>query len=314
MNRARALVFSCVALAAACGDSGNGSGECAAGTAAQGNPACQLVAPTSAPATASGAADYSCLTKMPAETLPQKDLYVRGKTQQRLSNGQDEDKGGVAVEVWTDQSSLSEATRVAKTTSDSAGNYEVLIPVSAWAKASGARVAWRIGASDTVPTVEYNDPIPVSEAKPDSKDATKLAVEKLNRITITRSTLQTIVSLLGIGSEYDKTLGIVLGVVRDCKRVEVEHASAGLVDAAGKPTTGPLLYYFRSKFPVARTQQAFTSSDGYFTLINVPVATSTEVRVHGLLGGKETVLSRQVLPTKSDTVVIADFDPLPKPL
>jgi hypothetical protein len=305
------------AWALSCGDNGNGTngGSCE-GDQGKNDPTCQLLLPDSEPKAAGGAADYSCLANVTPEGDPDKDLIIRGKTQQRLSNGDDEDKGGVTVEVWTDQTSLSDATRIATATSDAAGDYEIEIPASAWASASekGVRVAWRISSADTVPTVEYNDPIPIGDAQPDGTDPSKLALEDLNRITVTRSTLQTIVSLLGITTEYDKNKGIILGVVRDCKRAEVESASAGIVDAAGKPVDGPLLYYFRSKFPVIRSQQPFTSNDGYFVLINVEPNTDADVRVVGKLSGQETVLSRQVVPVSADTIVIADFDPLPEPL
>jgi len=305
------------AWALSCGDNGNGTngGSCA-GDKGKNDPTCQLLLPDGDPKAAGAAADYSCLAKVTLETPPDKDLIIRGKTQQRLSNGDDEDKGGVTVEVWTDQTTLSEATRIATVTSDAAGDYEIEIPATAWASASakGVRVAWRIGSTDTVPTVEYNDPIPISEAQVDGTDPNKLALEGLNRITVTRSTLQTIVSLLGITADYDKTKGIILGVVRDCKRREVENVSAGIVDAAGKPIGGHLLYYFRSKFPVIRSQQPFTSDDGYFVLINVDPDTDADVRVVGKLSGQETVLSRQVVPVSADTIVIADFDPLPEPL
>jgi hypothetical protein len=305
------------ALPAGCSDGGETNGDDCSGAGAAQTPGCQLVTPDEAPATASGSANYTCLGKVTPPAAPTKDLIIRGKTQQRLSNGTDADQGGITVEVWTDQSKLDDGTRVAKTTSDSGtAEYEITIPASAWASASskGVRVAWRISASDTIPTVEYNDPLPIADAKPDSKDPTKLALEDLNRITLKRSTLQTINGLLGTTSDYDKQKAIVLGVVRDCKRAEVANTSAGVVDASGEPVEGPLLFHFQNKFPVVRKSQPFSSDDGYFTLLNVPVGETAEVRVVGKLGGKPTVLSRQVLPVKSDTMVIADFDPLEEPL
>lgn len=302
-----------------CGNDDNGNGndkDTCAGSAGLNEPGCQLIMPDQAPKSAAGNADYSCLTKVTPPEVPDKDLVVRGMTQQRLSNGNDEEKGDVTVEVWTDQSSLSEATRVAKVTSDPAGNYEVVIPAAAWANASspGVRVAWRISAPDTLPTVEYDDPLPIAEAKPDADDPSRLAVDEQNRITVTRSTLQLINALLGTTNVYDKNKGIVLGVVRDCQRNEVEHASAGVVDGAGSPLEGPLLFFFRDRFPVTRNQQTATSSDGYFTIINVPPQQGVDVRVIGNLDGTETVLSRHVLPVQGDSLVIADFDPLPEPL
>lgn len=292
-------------------------GDCT-GSAAATSPSCQLVAPTEAPSTVKGAADFSCLERVVPSAPPTQDLIVRGKTRQRLSSGDDDDKGNVTVEVWTDQTTLSEATRVAKTVSDASGRYEVTIPASAWAAASakGVRVAWRISAPDTVPTVEYNDPLPVAQAKPDPQDPTKLAVEGLNRITLTRSTLQTINALLGVTTDYDKSCAIVLGAVRDCKRAEVANASAGALDAKGALIAGPQLFFFQSGFPALRDNQPFTSDDGLFVLLNVPVTQkSVDVRVVGRLNGDEQrVLSRQVLPVKSDTLLIADFDPLETPL
>jgi hypothetical protein len=301
-----------LALVGGCSDNGDEKGDDCAGSGGATTPTCQLVPPVT-----QVSADYSCLGKVTPDAPPTKDLVIRGKTQQRLSNGDDEDKGDVSVEIWTDQTSLSDSTRVAKTTSDAAGNYEVTIPATAWASASskGVRVGWRIGATDTIPTVEYNDLIPIKDAKPDSKDPTKLSLEGLDRITLTRSTLQTINGLLGTTADYDKQKAIVLGVIRDCQRKEVQNVSAGAVDSAGEPLDGPQLFYFQDNFPVVRDLQPFSSSDGFFTLLNVPVtAGSVEVRVIGKLASGEAVLSRQVLPVKSDTLVIADFDPLEQPL
>lgn len=300
-----------LALVGGCSDKGDENGDCS-GSGGATTPTCQLVPPVT-----QVSADYSCLGKVTPDAPPTKDLVIRGKTQQRLSNGDDEDKGDVSVEIWTDQTSLSDSTRVAKTTSDAAGNYEVTIPATAWASASskGVRVGWRIGATDTIPTVEYNDLIPIKDAKPDSKDPTKLSLEGLDRITLTRSTLQTINGLLGTTADYDKQKAIVLGVIRDCQRKEVQNVSAGAVDSAGEPLDGPQLFYFQDNFPVVRDLQPFSSSDGFFTLLNVPVTGgNVEVRVIGKLASGEAVLSRQVLPVKSDTLVIADFDPLEQPL
>jgi hypothetical protein len=310
------LLTLCLGLAGGCSDDGDEEGDCAGNSGAS-TPTCQLVSPDKEVKTSAGSADYSCLGKVTPPAQPTKDLVIRGKTQQRLSNGDDEDKGEVSVEVWTDQTSLSKATRVTDTISDAAGNYEVTIPATAWASASekGVRVAWRISATDTIPTVEYNDLIPIQDAKPDSKDPTKLSLEGLDRITLSRSTLMTINGLLGTTADYDTKKAIVLGVVRDCARKEVENASAGAVDSAGKPLEGPQLFYFQDNFPVVRKLQPFSSADGFFTLLNVPITGgSVEVRVVGKLASGEAVLSRQVLPVKSDTLVIADFDPLEQPL
>jgi hypothetical protein len=275
------------------------------------------VEPTAPPSTAGGAADFSCLERVTPPARPTQDLIVRGKTQQRLSNGDDDEKADVTVEVWTDQTILSEATRVAKTVSDASGRYEVTIPASAWAEASseGVRVAWRISAPDTVPTVEYNDPLPMAQAKPDAQDPTKLVIEGRNRITLTRSTLQTINALLGVTADYDRSRAIVLGAVRDCRRAEVANVSAGAHDAEGALIAGPQLFFFQSGFPAMRDNQPFTSDDGLFVLLNVPVThKSVDVRVVGRLNGDEQrVLSRQVLPVSSDTLLIADFDPLEAP-
>jgi hypothetical protein len=176
------------------------------------------------------------------------------------------------------------------------------------------RVAWRISAPDTVPTVEYDDPLPIDQAQPDATDPTKLAVEGVDRVTVTRSTLQTINGLLGTTNEYDKNKAIIMGAVRDCARKEVQNASAGVVDSSGKPTSGPLLFYFQNNFPSPRTQQTFTSEDGLFAVLNVPANKTVEVRVIGKLQGEDKLLSRILLPTSPDTLVIADFDPLPEPL
>jgi len=318
MNSRKVFPLLLAALAWGCSYDNGENGDDCTGSSGSTTPSCQLVWPDKEVKTATGNADYSCLEQGTPPAAPTQDLVIRGKTQQRLSNGDDEDKGSVSVEVWTDQTTLNDTSRVAKTTSDAAGNYEVTIPAAAWASASskGVRVAWRIGATDTIPTVEYNDLIPINDAKPDTKDPTKLSLDGLDRITLTRATLQTINALLGTTADYDKNKAIVLGVVRDCKRAEVQNVSAGVVDSAGKPLAGPLLFYFQDDFPVVRELQPFSSDDGFFTLLNVPVKDkSVEVRIVGkLAGGKEAVLSRQVLPVKSDTLIIADFDPLEQPL
>ena len=162
--------------------------------------------------------------------------------------------------------------------------------------------------------MEFNDLLyqDIKELKADTKDPTRLVLEGADRITVSQSTLKAIEALLGV--VHDKKQGIVLGVVRDCKRQEVANVSAGQVDSAGKSVTGHKLYFFFGKSPATRDQQSFTSEDGMFALINVAPTDSADVRVIGAVGGKQTVLSRQVIPVKADHLVIADFDPLPEAL
>lgn len=315
MNRSHLLLLSCV-FVLSCGDDTDNTDEPCTGAAGMKDPECQLLLPTAAPTAGSAKADYSCLAKVTPPAQPTKALIIKGKTKERLSTGADQQKGSVTVEVWTDQTDLT-AKPVGTTTSDSDGNFQVEIPLDAWktASAKGPRVAWRISTktSETLSTVEFNDLLykDVSELKTDSTSG-KLVLEKVERITVSHTTLQAIEALLG--TTHDKKKGIVLGVVRDCNRKEVQNASAGVVDSAGKPVSGPELYYFKGKFPTTRTSQAFTSEDGYFTLMNVAPGKGTDIRVIGNVGGKQTVLSRQIIPVSANTLVIADFDPLPEPL
>jgi len=299
-----------------CGEEPKVNGDACAGAAGQKDSKCQLLLPDNEPMAGAAKADYSCLTKVVQPVQPTAALVIIGKTKQRLSTGADEPKGNVKVEVWTEQTKLSSSAPVATTTSDANADFVIEIPATAWTNATskGPRVAWRIFAPDTVPTVEYNDLLyaKVSELTTDTKYPGKQVLKGAERITVSRSTVQTIEALLGVTVSSQK--GIVLGVVRDCKRQEVANASAGIVDSTGKVLAGAELFYFKNKFPTTRGDQSFTSADGYFTLINAAVSSGADVRVVGNVGGKKTVLSRALIPVAKDTLVIADFDPLPEPL
>ena len=290
----------------------DGNPDPCAGTAGHEKPDCHLLDPVKEPTIENGTADFTCVGSAPQPKQPTKDLIVRGKTKQRLSNGSDEDKGEVSVEVWTDQTSLSAATLIAKTKSDATGNYEIKIPKDAWAKAtsSGARVAWRITSNDTVPTVEFNDFLDDKLFKAEGND---LAIEDQERITITRATQQVITSLLGV--RFDDKKGLILGAIRDCNRKDVGEASAGIVDASGKTVVGPLFFYFFSDFPVRRDQPCcrFSTTDGLFVAINVDPG-KADTRIVAKVGGKTTVVSQFSVPVAADTIAIVDFDPLEKPL
>ncbi|MFH1131354.1 MAG: hypothetical protein V1754_08470 [Pseudomonadota bacterium] len=301
------------ALLVGCSDGGEGPiPDPCLGQTGLADPSCQLLVPDKAPALEKGKADFSCVGSAPQPAQPEKDLIIRGKTNQRLSNGEDEPKGKVKVEVWVNQGDLSEKNKIDEDTSDASGNYEVTIPASAWTSASsnGARVAWKISSDDTIPTIEYNDYLDTDSAKEEGEN---FVLEDQKRITITRSTQQILLAVLGVEVEFDNTKGIILGTVRDCDRKETANVSAGVVDGKGEPIKGPLLFYFSNEFPVARDEQQFTSEDGKFVILNVPSSSSVDTRIIGLVDNKETLLSRHLVATEADTIAIVDFDPLSEP-
>ncbi|MBW2254275.1 MAG: hypothetical protein JRI25_06715 [Deltaproteobacteria bacterium] len=121
--------------------------------------------------------------------------------------------------------------------------------------------------------------------------------------SVSRTTYLVIPNLMGIS--VDPEASIIAGTLYDCNGDPVERGEVRVVDGSGEEPDGAIVKYFVQNFP--NRDQPYTSADGLWVAINVPVGTWTvEGHVSDGAGGRD-VIGATVLQTYADSINISNI-------
>jgi len=121
--------------------------------------------------------------------------------------------------------------------------------------------------------------------------------------SVSKVTYLVIPNLMGIS--IDPEASIIAGTLYDCNEEPVEKGEVRVVDDEGNTPEGVIVKYFVENFP--NRDQPYTSADGLWVAINVPVGTWTvEGHVSDGAGGRD-VIGATVLQTYADSINISNI-------
>jgi hypothetical protein len=121
--------------------------------------------------------------------------------------------------------------------------------------------------------------------------------------SVSRTTYLVIPNLMGIS--VDPEASIIAGTLYDCNIEPVERGEVRVVDDQGNEPDGVIVKYFVQNFP--NRDQPYTSADGLWVAINVPVGTWTvEGHVWDGATGRD-VIGATVLQTYADSINISNI-------
>ena len=133
--------------------------------------------------------------------------------------------------------------------------------------------------------------------------------------SLSDSTVQTLPALVGVSAT--PSTSILLGRITDCQGHTLSNAIATVSGTTGMAMHLPGVdtYYFADSvdLPVRHSQQAATSKDGQFMVIDVPVKSSAVIQVWGIPEPGDVphirILAELIVPFASSTAVITRHDP-----
>jgi hypothetical protein len=153
------------------------------------------------------------------------------------------------------------------------------------------RVTTDAALAETKPTMELHTVF----------DAAKAVDTQFN--SVSDVTYRLIPSLLGVSVDSDK--GVLAGTAFDCNGDPVANAQVIVKDADGNIPESLIVKYFVAEFP--NRDQQYTSDDGLWVAINVPVGTwSVEMYVSDGQGGHTLTGSTQ-LTVFADSINISNI-------
>lgn len=123
--------------------------------------------------------------------------------------------------------------------------------------------------------------------------------ETVNSVSI--STSKSIPALLGV--EWTTGTGIIAGTAFDCNEDPITGAEV-IVKAADGSIVDADIFYFVDEFP--NQNQAETSEDGLWVVVNVPTGT-WNVEMYGWDGSTHVLLGATTLEIKADSVNISNI-------
>jgi hypothetical protein len=149
--------------------------------------------------------------------------------------------------------------------------------------------------------------------KPDMATQTVSAIQ-----SVSKTTAATLPALIGV-SRTPGT-GVLAGAMRDCQDREVSNFVATVSTTQGSATiaSGADSYYFSSSvgLPVRHSQQAASSNDGLFMVIELAPQAEAFVQVWGyptdadLAADKLTLIAELQTAVVADTVITGSYEPL----
>lgn len=136
--------------------------------------------------------------------------------------------------------------------------------------------------------------------------------------TVSKSTAQTLPALIGVSRTAGT--GVLAGAMRDCSDNEVSGFIATVSSTPGTVThlPGADTYYFSEEagLPVRHSQQAFSSPDGLFMIIEMAPTQTAYVQVWGyktdadMMADNLTLISELPTAVIADTVITGSYEPL----
>jgi hypothetical protein len=177
------------------------------------------------------------------------------------------------------------------------------------------KIAYRVHAGalpggDVRQTIEYDVEIPEADGG------------RVRMLSVADSTYTLIVSILGIIPDADH--GIIAGEFQDCaaSAQSVEGIVVRMLNAAGDDChelnqRECYSRYFVDSFPSRPENQAYSSADGLYGLVQVPPG-EWMLEVRGRLTGASTefpfdLLGRKQVRCNADSITIVDVNPLAEP-
>jgi hypothetical protein len=239
------------------------------------------------------AADYSCLGHRVDPAGAATEFTVDGRVTDFQSKGAVPD---ARVDAYEDLEHLLAGTAYDSKTADNLGRFTGLrLPPNHY------RITFKITAApDQIDTYEFNIPVPAGTTS-------------MERNSVSYTTARALPGLVGIA--YDQNRAVIAGGVRDCGASgEGRFVKGGLLTSAvaGQSTPDTQVFYFSDQdLPVRRAVQAFTNTDGLFTVINADIGMAT-VEARGILtdGQPAVTLGREQVPLVAGALSIVDVPPL----
>ncbi len=201
---------------------------------------------------------------------------------------EDEPVPGASVEMYFNDD-IDAAADVSVDEVDSEGKFSATAPVC---KAIGYKTSTPVEWEETKDTYEVHQVW--------GYEADGVLSETLNSVSI--ATASIIPAVLGV--EWDPSTGIIAGTAYDSAEEPITGAQVFIHDGTGKAPPLVSIFYFISSFPNA--SQPYSSEDGLWVAVNVPVGTWTaEMWVWD--GTQHVKLGQTVLNIKPDSVNISNI-------
>lgn len=166
------------------------------------------------------------------------------------------------------------------------------------------RFGYRVEGTNSRPTFTFEQLLPRSGA------------QAVTVTSLSSATVQTLPALVGVSTS--PTSALVLGTITDCQGHLLSNAIATVSGLTGMAMhlPGADTYYFSESvgLPVRHTQQAATSRNGQFMVIELPPRTNAVVQVWGFRSAADlpanlVILAELIVPLASGSAAITRHDP-----
>ncbi|HVV86257.1 MAG TPA: hypothetical protein VHE35_24545 [Kofleriaceae bacterium] len=242
-----------------------------------------------------GAADWSCVTNPPAETLPDSGYTLTGTVRDYASN---QGVGGVTIDVSAGGMTLASATSSTAMNGGTRGTYRITVPALPEGATRLRFTQTLMGARKTIAIDRYLG---------------SFAIATFDPPLMTEQTARTLPGLVGVQADPDT--GLIVGEVRDCQGRQVSGAIVALSTSSQFVAHWPggETYYFsaatNNDIPVRQEVRTQTNQDGRFMLIGaVPDGAEGTIQAWGFqtdadrAGGALKLLGRSAAVVEAQTV------------
>lgn len=249
-----------------------------------------------------GPADLSCMNTPSADVATTVDVQLTTTIRDFQKKPPNNLVPGATVSVFPEQNVTQPFAGSPYTSDSSSAMVTVTVPMGT------KRFGFKVSHESALDTLLLNQTV-----DPD------MAAQSLEEVrTVSKSTAQTLPALIGVSRTAGT--GVLAGAMRDCAGNTVANFIATVSSTQGSVThlPGADTYYFSemAALPVRHSQQAASSPDGLFMIIEMAATAQAYVQVWGyptdadVSADSLTLISELPTAVVSDTVITGSYEPI----